>query len=498
MSTIGTMFDYSKRLTTLHLASRKRGQRQLISAAVLVLADVLSLSAAFIIFRSTPNVPQLMFLADPAYSGRPVDLFVLLAAAFVVIRYTFGDYTRRRLFWDRARATTLTLIFLASPILAIVAVYPSRYSLFAELGTWAFVLFAIPITRHGARTALDSIGQWRLPTALIASEARVKDVFAMIDNTLTLASQINWLALEEDAALPKECGKKVQLLPFGDPNELAMTLYREGCSQAIVATSDTQSEHLANLVQRLMEVGISVSLVPSFRRLPLVGATTSYFFGKDILLIEMRSSMRGFPSRFVKRAFDIVGSLGLLALFSPFFLVIVAAIKLHDRGPIFYAQRRTGRSGIQFGCLKFRTMAPDADARLDRWKIDNPDLYQEFLKTYKLLDDPRVTAPGKWLRRSSLDELPQLFNVLLGEMSLVGPRPIPEAQLNAQYGAAKQLYTTVRPGLTGLWQISGRNNTSLDERVNFDEWYILNWTFWYDIVIIIQTAWIVVTGRGAY
>jgi undecaprenyl-phosphate galactose phosphotransferase len=360
------------------------------------------------------------------------------------------------------------------------------------------LLFAIPVARQCTRTALDSIGLWRLPTALITSEARVKDVFATIGNTLTLASQINWLALEDNAPLPAECGKNVRLLPIGDPNELALTLYREGCSQAVVATSDMQSEHFANLVQRLMELGIAVSMIPSFRRLPLVGARTSYFFGKDILLIEMRSSVRGLPSRFVKRAFDIVGSLGLIVLFSPFFLIISAAIKLHDRGPIFYTQRRTGRNGAQFGCLKFRTMATDADARLERWQLENPALYEEFLKSYKLPDDPRITAPGKWLRQSSLDELPQLFNVLIGEMSLVGPRPIPEAQLTAQYGPAERLYKSVRPGLTGLWQISGRNNTSLEERVNYDEWYILNWTFWYDIAILIQTAWIVATGRGAY
>ena len=131
-------------------------------------------------------------------------------------------------------------------------------------------------------------------------------------------------------------------------------------------------------------------------------------------------------------------------------------------------------------------------------KREHPDLYEEFLKTYKLRDDPRITKPGKWLRKTSLDELPQLVNVLRGEMSLVGPRPIPERQLLDQYGKAAQLYMQVRPGLTGLWQISGRNETTLEERVVYDEWYILNWSFWYDIVILIQTAWIIFSGRGAF
>ena len=135
---------------------------------------------------------------------------------------------------------------------------------------------------------------------------------------------------------------------------------------------------------------------------------------------------------------------------------------------------------------------------LERWKTENPELYKDFLVSFKLRNDPRITRIGKWLRSSSLDEVPQLWNVLRGDMSLVGPRPIPEQQLRDQYGSAAQLYMRVRPGITGLWQISGRSETTSDQRVVLDEWYILNWSFWYDIVILIQTAWIVFFRKGAY
>ena len=123
---------------------------------------------------------------------------------------------------------------------------------------------------------------------------------------------------------------------------------------------------------------------------------------------------------------------------------------------------------------------------------------RNFLKTFKLKDDPRITRVGKWLRRTSLDELPQLWNVLRGDMSLVGPRPVVAQELDEYYGPAAQLYVRTRPGLTGLWQVSGRSDTSYERRIILDEWYILNWSFWYDIVILVQTAWIVMTGKGAF
>jgi undecaprenyl-phosphate galactose phosphotransferase len=200
----------------------------------------------------------------------------------------------------------------------------------------------------------------------------------------------------------------------------------------------------------------------------------------------------------VKRTFDVAMSAMLMVVLSPLILVLSIAIKRASHGPITYSQKRIGRHGVPFECIKFRTMVSDADAQLHRWSQDNPELYAEYLKTYKLRDDPRVTAIGKWLRRTSLDELPQLWNVLRGDMSLVGPRPVVAKELDEHYGPATQLYIRARPGMTGLWQVSGRSDTSYKRRVFLDEWYILNWSFWYDIVILIQTAWIVATGKGAF
>lgn len=471
--------------------------RQWINTLVLITADLAAFLVAAWLFRVGRTVPELVFFLTEGTKNTPVDIFYIFAAAFIVVRYIAGDYTRRRLFWDRARATTLTLVIVTAPCLFIDIAFPGRYSLFAEIASWSTLFFAIPILRHLARVTTNYFGLWAIPTAIITSSERLNLVYTTISNTLSLGCDVCWVALDGDEDTHEDI-KKAKLLRLGDPSKIASMLLAENCAQAVVAIDDKGSTVFADLIQRLLETGISVSFIPSLRRLPLGRVTTNYFFGKDILLFQIHSSLQSVPSRLAKRAFDLVGSLTGLILLSPLFLAVAIAIKRHDGGPIFYAQKRIGRHGELFRCLKFRTMAVDADERLKRWRDENPELYKEFAKTFKLVDDPRVTGPGKWLRASSLDELPQLVNVLLGDMSLVGPRPVVERELVDYYGSAARLYKCVRPGLTGLWQISGRSDTTYEQRVVYDEWYILNWTLWYDLVIVLQTVWIVMLRRGAY
>jgi Undecaprenyl-phosphate galactose phosphotransferase WbaP len=198
-----------------------------------------------------------------------------------------------------------------------------------------------------------------------------------------------------------------------------------------------------------------------------------------------------------KRVFDIaaVALLGLLALIPG--ALIALAIAIDSRGPVFFAHDRVGRGRRTFRLWKFRSMAPDADARLERYLLEHPERASEWERTHKLKDDPRVTRVGRLLRRTSLDELPQLWNVLRGDMSMVGPRPIVAAEI-AKYGPAFGLYSQVLPGLTGLWQVSGRNDTHYSRRVELDCQYIRNWSAPRDLGILLKTAVVVVRGRGAY
>ena len=203
--------------------------------------------------------------------------------------------------------------------------------------------------------------------------------------------------------------------------------------------------------------------------------------------------------RVLKRSGDITFSLALLSLGSPVLLLLALLVKLSSPGPVFYVQRRVGRGYQRFGCIKFRTMRPDADAVLAKVLQDSPDLRAEFERDFKLKRDPRITPIGRFLRRSSLDELPQFLNVLRGEMSVVGPRPIVDKELN-RYGPYMDEVVAVRPGLTGLWQVSGRNNLSYKKRVKLDLAYARGRSFSLDLAIILRTFGVLLLpmDRGAY
>lgn len=198
-----------------------------------------------------------------------------------------------------------------------------------------------------------------------------------------------------------------------------------------------------------------------------------------------------------KRFMDIFGSIFGLVLFSPLMLFVIWKIKHDDPGPAFYRHERLGRNGEVFNLWKFRTMVCNADRILHNVLNSDPEMKKEWEESYKLKKDPRITKFGAFLRRTSIDELPQLFNVLVGDMSLVGPRPIIEEEV-AKYGKSYELRKTIRPGVTGMWQVSGRIDLTYPERVALDQWYIENWSIWLDIKIILKTIWVVLSGRGAY
>lgn len=198
-----------------------------------------------------------------------------------------------------------------------------------------------------------------------------------------------------------------------------------------------------------------------------------------------------------KRMFDIAAAAVALAFLLPLFALVALAIKLSDGGPVFYRHRRIGRNGQLFDCLKFRTMVLDADAVLHRHLLANRQAAREWEENQKLTADPRVTSFGATLRKTSVDELPQLINILKGEMSVVGPRPIVPAEA-PKYADTMACYLRSRPGLTGLWQISGRNSVDYAQRVKLDRHYVENWSFGRDLTIIIRTVRVVVTARGCY
>ncbi len=199
-------------------------------------------------------------------------------------------------------------------------------------------------------------------------------------------------------------------------------------------------------------------------------------------------------SKYLKRAFDLLFAIALLPVLLPIIAVLYVLTRING-GSGFFAHERVGQNGQTFKCLKIRTMVPDAQERLKGFLAENPEAKDEWKRTQKLVDDPRVTAVGRFLRRTSLDELPQLWNVLRGEMSFVGPRPVTAPELE-RYGIHKRAYLSLKPGITGVWQVEGRTNGCYDERLKMDQSYVKNMGFLYDLRLIVRTALVVVSPTG--
>jgi undecaprenyl-phosphate galactose phosphotransferase len=464
----------------------------------LVSVDLASFAIADIVLQLIGAPPLLGLFRGHTFAApdTALDLMGIISLVFVVFRYLVGDYSRRQLFWDGARATTGTLLICAAVYIAAVLILEPKQWLASSL-VWMALIVMVPIGRQTMRLVLARIGLWRRPTALLGTSRTAQEVYPVLVRQLSLGLDVQWVVPEhEQRSVPTTLSALVPI--HASPDELLEILLAIGCTQVVLIPEDGQATYPSEIVDQMVGADIAVAIVPSLRRLPLFGLSTSYFFGKDFLLLQVRNNLARLPQRIVKRTMDIVGSVVALALLAPLLATIAALIKLEDRGPILFLQDRVGRDGKRFRCWKFRTMAVDAEAQLARWAQDDPILLEKYRKSnFKLRSDPRVTRIGQHLRRTSLDELPQLINVLFGEMSLVGPRPLLAREL-PDYGAVITLYERVRPGITGLWQISGRSHTTFAERVSYDEWYIKNWTVWYDIVIMTQTVWVLLRGEGAY
>jgi len=421
---------------------------------------------------------------------------MIIALVFVGARYLVGDYSRRQLFWDGARSTTTALVISGIAYCAAVSLLEPGGVVPGVL-VWLSLVFALPTARQAMRLFLGRVGAWHLPTAIIGTSPMAQEVMPMLGQQLALGLKVQWVVPE--TTYKHLSGAFAGLISvIAPPDQLVPALIAAGCRQVILVPDDRTNSNQNDLIDQLVGADIAVAIVPSLRRLPLYGLSTNYFFGKDFLLLQVRNNLARLPQRIFKRSLDLIGAVILVVLLAPIFALFAFLIWKEDRGPVFFRQTRVGRGGRDFTCWKFRTMVVDAEAQMARWEKENPILLARYCESnFKLQADPRVTSIGQWMRKNSLDELPQLFNVLKGEMSLVGPRPLLRREL-PNYGAVISLYERVRPGITGLWQISGRSHTTFAERISYDEWYIKNWTVWYDLVILLQTVWVLLRGQGAY
>jgi Undecaprenyl-phosphate galactose phosphotransferase WbaP len=394
-----------------------------------------------------------------------------------------GHYTTRVPSWTQlGDVVVATLVALSCDTFLSIAIYNQPVQ---TEGLLRWVLFApsLFLLRMSARTVLQLSGLWTLNTLIVADANERESARDALTSDPALGYHVIGTVSPRDAASLRDV-ELLQLVVARGANFVV----------ACVGGGDLQAEHA--VLGALRRTGLPLALVPAVRGLPVIGFRQHYFLGHDIVMLLSRSNLSRPFSRLLKCVFDLTAAGLLVVLFAPLLFGLAMLVR-GDGGPAFYRHRRIGAGGRVFDCIKFRSMVVDADQVLRRLLASDPEAAAEWAATQKLRQDPRITRIGRFLRRSSLDELPQLFNVLRGEMSLVGPRPIVTSEI-ARYADDIEFYYAAKPGLTGLWQVSGRNDTSYDRRVRLDVWYVRNWTLWHDIAILFKTVPAVFQRRGAH
>lgn len=483
-----------------------RHRRGWLVRRMLVLADVAGLGLAFVLaimlFRNRIGP------TDPVGVEHEVLLFLVTLPGWVLLARLHGLYDRDE---ERASHSTLDdlvgvfhlvtvgtfLFFAISWVTKIAEPYPSKLLTF-----WVLAIVLVALARVAARAFARTRKAYVQNTVIVGVDAVAKLVGRKILDHPEYGVQLVGFI---DSASARGAGVVGGLNVLGPPEELPEIVLRNDVERVVVAFFDRPVSEAIELVRRTKEMRVQVDIVP--RLFAAVDPRAQLHTLEGFPLIGLPPAQLWRSSLWIKRSLDIVlAAIGLI-LAAPLLAFIAGRVKLESRGPVFYKQDRVGLNGKLFRLAKFRTMYLEysvgegygGDAALSELKriLEDPAARDEYDRTLKLKADPRVTPFGRFLRRTSLDELPQLWNVLRGDMSLVGPRPVEEADLD-RYREDVVTLLSFRPGMTGYWQINGRSRNVFEERVRLDIAYVRGWSLKLDLAVLGKTAWTLVKGHGAY
>jgi undecaprenyl-phosphate galactose phosphotransferase len=418
-------------------------------------------------------------------------LLALCCVAWYSMR--LRHYFYRKTFWFELKEILRTLVIFAVIEIAVLAFANWSFSRFLWGLTWFFVLLLVPLARMVTKRVLDVFRFWRRDTWIIGSGDNAQEAYKAINSERNLGLVIVGFIETTEGFSEKKDIDGVPVLA----NDLAWLSSIDKKTQFIVAVESHQSDVRNAWLRNFMIKGYRyISVIPTLRGMPLDSTDMSFIFSHEVMIFRVQQNLAKWSSRIIKRVFDIIGSLAIIMILSPALIYICRKVK-KDGGPAIYGHERIGKGGKPFKCLKFRSMVINSKEVLEKLLENDPEAKKEWDATFKLKNDPRITKIGGFLRRTSLDELPQLFNVLKGEMSLVGPRPIITAELE-RYNDEVDYYLLSKPGMTGLWQVSGRSDVDYETRVYLDAWYVKNWSMWNDIAILFKTIGVVLKKDGAY
>lgn len=454
----------------------------------LLIGDILSLAVSglfAVLFKLIP--------AGQTASWQSYMRLVPLLPIFLLVYAAIGLYSGVSLGSpEELRRLTLSSILVSLFLGVLTTSLRGTGVLFTSTMAEALLLSVVlvPLTRVCLRLKFGGIPWWGYPTVIFGDRLGAE---AIIRNLL----EDPGLGLKPLALLaPTEIEQSVHGVPTISADQLTnLVAGFQGPAYAVLTPSAASYEQLMALIECHRRHFSHILVIPGFSRFSCLWVNPKNVGG--MLGLEVCQQVF-LPSRqLLKRTIDLILTVIMCVILAPVLIAVAIAIKLNSEGPIMYPHRRIGRGGREFVAWKFRSMVKNADEILAKYLADNPQCQEEWIQHQKLRDDPRVTRLGGFLRQTSLDELPQLWNVIRGEMSLVGPRPIVREEI-ARYGVDFETYTWVPSGLTGLWQVSGRSETSYQQRVDYDRFYVHNWSVWLDLCILFRTIGTVLSRAGAF
>lgn len=457
-------------------------------------------SAVFAYYISNNILDNSQYIMNMHLFQKRSLIFIPIITFILFVFYSRGHYQRRIPWWSQVRYILIILGagFIIEGFTYFVIKTPLSRLWFGV--SWVNIFLCILIGRYLAKSVCNKLGNWQAPTILIGSGQNIVQTLFAMDSDSYAGYDVKKLIITKDAAnfARRNLPAKYQLIEIIECQGSLDKFIENNFGYFYILSPDEFDDFDINsVVNTIKACDISYAMVPPLEGLPIYGLSPQYFFGHDIMFLNPRRAIASPLGKFAKRLLDITASATALIILSPLFILFAFWIK-KDGGSAFYSQDRVGLGNSKFRCLKFRSMREDAETALKELLANDEKARAAWETHRKLKNDPRITKAGKILRKTSLDELPQLINVLKGDMSLVGPRPILPDEETFFTKRQYENYCSVRPGITGLWQVSGRNDTTFEQRVFLDDWYVKNWSLYNDIVILFKTVATLVKRAGAY
>lgn len=465
--------------------------------ALLFIIDVVAVFIALqgAIFLRKNILPY--FLQFPEFPAKDFTAFWWVFPVWLLFFAYEGLYTKRFSFWDEVKTLWKVVFFSTVGVFSILFLGKTgeqvSRTVIVVMGIISFPI--LPFIRINAKKLLIRTRLLRSNVLILGAGKTGELIFNALRRDTNLGFDVVGF-LDDD---PQKIGKMIGGVKiYGDVDKAERYIDIYGIHDIVIAMPGCKKERLISIINRLQHKAQNILFIPDLFGIAVLGTNLQHFFQEQAIVLEVKNNLARPVNIFIKKIFDLIVSFTLLIILSVPMSIIALLIRINSKGPAIFSQERRGRNGRSFRCYKFRTMYKDAEERLDKLLESNPEARSEWEQYWKLKADPRVTRIGIFLRKTSLDELPQIFNVLRGDMSLVGPRPVTKREIDDYYKENAELCFGVPPGITGLWQVSGRSNTGYNYRITLDSWYMRNWNLWLDIVILFKTVRVVLKSEGAW